>query len=199
MDPSHGMNRPSTKFISWNVRELNHPVKRSKVFSHLNKLKAEVTFLQETHLCTKDVMKLKRGSVSQVYHSELNSKYRGAAILISKNVQFTMTKTVGDKNGRFVIAQGRLYNLPVVLLSLYAPNWDNAHFFKELFGRIPEFGTHHLILGGDFNTVLNPSFDRSRSSTIPLSKSAVTINNFCQFSGVVDPWRFNNLCLMQIL
>lgn len=98
-----------------------------------------------------------------------------------------------------MIIQGRLYNVPVVLVSVYAPNWDNPDFFKELFGRIPELGTHHLILGGDFNTVLKPSLDRSKVFTAPPSpsKSATIINAFCGSSGVVDPWRFKNPTLKE--
>lgn len=85
-----------------------------------------------------------------MYHSDLNSKFRGAAILIGKNVQFTQTRVISDKGGRFVIVQGRLYNLPVVLVSVYAPNWDNSQFFKELFGCIPELGKTSSDFGRRF-------------------------------------------------
>lgn len=192
MAPTDAISRSTTKFVSWNVRGLNHPVKRSKVFSHLRKLKAEVIFLQETHLRTSDISRLQRGCVSQVFHSKLNSKFRGTAILIGKNVQFISSKVVADENGRFIIVQGRLYNLPVVLVNVYAPNWDNPRFFKDLFSRIPESGTHQLIFGGDFNTVLQPSLDRSKIQTDPPSNSALIIKALCQSSGVVDPWRFKN-------
>ena len=191
------MSRASTKFVSWNVRGLNHPVKRSKVFSHLAKLKAEVIFLQETHLRTSDIPRLQRGCISQVFHSKFNSKCRGTAILIGKNVQFVSSKVVADINGRYVIVQGKLYNLPVVLVNIYAPNWDNPNFFKELFECIPDPGTHHLILGGDFNTVLQPPLDRSKIPAGPPSKSAHVIEAFCQFSGVVDVWRFKNPTLRE--
>lgn len=107
MGSADGMNRPATKFVSWNVRGLNHPVKRSKVFSHLNKLKAEIIFLQETHLRTTDIPILKRGCVSQVYHSELNSKFRGTAILIGKNVQFIQTSVISDKFWAFCYCPGQ--------------------------------------------------------------------------------------------
>lgn len=192
-----GLSRTSTKFVSWNVRGLNHPVKRSKVFSHLMKLKAEVIFLQETHLRTSDISRLQRGCLSQVFHSKCNSKCRGTAILIGKNVQFVSSKVVADINGRFVIVQGRLYNFPVVLVNIYAPNWVSPDFYKHLFSCIPESGTHYLILGGDFNTVLQPSLDRSKIPAGPLSKSAHTIKTFCQSSGVVDLWRFKNPTLKE--
>lgn len=35
--------------LSWNIRCLNHIVKRKKVLTHLKQLKADIVFLQETH------------------------------------------------------------------------------------------------------------------------------------------------------
>lgn len=46
--------RAGTTLVSCNVSELNHLVKRSKVFTHLSKLKAGIVYLQETNLLNKD-------------------------------------------------------------------------------------------------------------------------------------------------
>lgn len=35
---------------SWNVRGLNNPVRRARVFSHLRDLHSDIMFLQETHI-----------------------------------------------------------------------------------------------------------------------------------------------------
>ena len=117
-----------TRLVSWNVHGLNHPVKRNQVFSHLNRFKSDIVYLQETHLLNKDHPKLHRGGFTQIYHSNFNSKSRGVAVLIHRNVQFVEEAIVKDKNGRYVIIQGRLYNMPVVLANVYAPNWDNVQF-----------------------------------------------------------------------
>ena len=38
-----GIGRPNPiKFVSWNTKAMNNPVKRSRVFSHFKKLKADV-------------------------------------------------------------------------------------------------------------------------------------------------------------
>ena len=47
---SHGrMDKLQVKLISWNVRG-NGPVKRADVFQHLKLHRADIVFLQETHL-----------------------------------------------------------------------------------------------------------------------------------------------------
>ncbi len=60
----------SVNFLSWNVKSLNHPVKRKKVFTHLKQLKPEIAFLHETHLRTTDLFRIKQEWSRQVYHSK---------------------------------------------------------------------------------------------------------------------------------
>ena len=38
------------KITSWNVRGMNNPLKRGKVYAHLRALKSDIYFLQETHI-----------------------------------------------------------------------------------------------------------------------------------------------------
>lgn len=131
-------NLTSTEIISWNVRGLNHPIKRNKVFIHLGKLKGKIVYLQETHLMNKDHNRLKRTGFTQMYHSSFNGKARGVAILLHRDVHFEEESVLRDKNGRFVIVQGKLFNTPVVLANTYAPNWDDLNFFKDFFCLSPK-------------------------------------------------------------
>lgn len=159
MASNMGVSRIDTKLISWIVRAINKPAKRSKVFSHLLDQGAEIAYLQGTHLLNKDHLKLYRGGFNQIYHSNFNSKSRGVAILIHRNVQFVETITIRDQHGRYVIVLGKLFNMPVVLANIYAPNWDNMQFFRD------NLDTHNLILGGDLNCVLDTTLDRSSPTT----------------------------------
>lgn len=102
--------------ISWNVKSLNHPVKRKKVLTHLNKLNVNIAFLQETHLRASDHHRLLQGGwIGQTFHSNFSNKSRGTAILIHKNVPFITSKIISDPSGRFVIVTGRLHETPVIL------------------------------------------------------------------------------------
>lgn len=156
-------------FISWNVKSLNHPVKFKKIFSHLKQLNVDIAFLQETHIRSCDSSRLVRGWAGQVYQSNFCSKVRGVAIMISKNVQFTVSHVQTDSAGRYVIVVGKLCTLPVILACI-----------------------HHLILGGDINCALSPLLDRSISRRASLSKSAHSIQLFLRTYGVADVWRFRN-------
>ena len=108
---------------------------------------------------------------------------------------FEQTETIIDPNGRyghFVMVSGKLRNIPVILASIYAPNWDNDEFFVKFFSSLPKVDEHHIIIRGDFNLVQDVSMDRSSSKQSTLTKSAnVVLNNASQL-GLSDPWRFKN-------
>lgn len=40
----------SFDIVTWNVKGLNHPVKRKRALTHLRNLSAGIAFVQETHL-----------------------------------------------------------------------------------------------------------------------------------------------------
>ena len=189
---SNTLGGANTKFTTWNAKGVNHPVKRSKIFAHLSKLKTDIAFLTETHLLNKNHNMLKRGGFSQIFHSKFDAKFRGTAILIHRDVQFVQSKVLSGSDGRYIIVQGHLFNIPVILACVYAPNWDNAKFFSDLFSLLPDMNSHNLILGGDLNTVLCPGLDRSRTTPGTLSKSAETIKAFLQAYGVIDVWRYKH-------
>ena len=138
--------RAASKFVSWNTHGLNHPVKCGKVFSHLKKSKADVVYLQKTHLRMTDHSRIKQGGFSQIFHSKCHAKCHGSAILIYRDVQFVESKEISDKNGCFVIVPGKLFNMPVVLASIYAPSWDNDQFFCEFFSLTPIYTSREFYL-----------------------------------------------------
>lgn len=171
------------------MRGLNGPVKRAKVFQHLKLLSADIVFLQETHLKINYHTRLRRPWVGQVFHSVLDSKARGAAILISKKIQFIPESIVPDCNGCFIMVSGRLFHLPVILICVYAPNFDDSQFMTTLLSSLPNMDTHYLILGGDLNCVMNTQLDRSGPRVTSLSKMATTLQSFMVDYGSCDPWR----------
>lgn len=69
------------RLLSWNVRGLNNPVKRQKVYTHIKGLWAEIIFLQETH-----VKHTVRALIKPVW-----------AIIIKKHVLFIHKQTISDK------------------------------------------------------------------------------------------------------
>lgn len=180
------------RFVSWNIKGINGPVKRGKVFSHLKQLKTDIAFLQETRLLIKDHHRLKAQWVGQAFHSNFDNKSRGTAILIHKRIKFIPQKIITDTQGRFIILSGLFNDVKTVLVNLYAPNWDDEAFFQKIISLLPDLNTHRLILGGDLNCTMNPSLDKSSFKYNPPNKMAKSITSFMNQIGGTDPWRFHH-------
>lgn len=178
--------------VSWNIRGLGNNIKTGKVFSYLNSLKANIIFLQETHLCKDKEYKLKTNWISQVYHASFTSQARGVAILIHKNVPFTLKSKVIDPNGRFVLISGHIASYPVTLLNIYGPNTDDSNFFHGIFELLPDDKSSHIYIGGDFNCYLDPLLDRTSVKPSAIKNSSKTLKNLMKSRNIIDIWRLKN-------
>ena len=126
----------------------------------------------------------------QHFHSTFQAKARGVSILVANHILFEPNSVTADKNGRFVIVSGKLFNTKVILANVYAPNVDDVSFFDRVFSLLHDLDSHFLILGGDFNCWLDPTLDRSSGRPGAVSKSALCIQSFLSEFGVSDIWRF---------
>ena len=178
MEQRTNVRKTDVRFISWNVKGLNGPVKRARIFNHLKYLKCEIAFLQETHLLLKDQIRLRKAWVGHMFHSSFNSKTRGTAILIHKKIQFSATTVISDPQGRFVIVSGLLFHKPVVLVNIYAPNWVDDKFMGKVFSLIPDINSQQLILGGDLNCTINPILDHSNPKSTDVFKNVQIFSFF---------------------
>lgn len=190
MTPDRGVG--ALTFSSWNVKGLNNPVKRSKVLCHLKSMNTDIIFLQETHFKNDSHSKLRARWIGQSFHSSFASKARGTAVLIRKGVPFKHRATITDKEGRFIIVAGEIFSTPITLVNIYGPNFDDPRFFQNVFSKIPDISSTNLIIGGDFNCVLDPYLDRSSAQRASPSKSRDFLNMYIKNSNVGDVWRLAN-------
>ncbi len=112
--------------------------------------------------------------------------------MVNKKINFIPNNITSDPNGRYVFVSGLLFQQPVLLVNVYAPNWDDVTFIKKLLSSLTNLDTHKLIFGGDLYTVINPTLDRSSSKHTAISKMARSLSYFMEDNGCIDPWRFLN-------
>lgn len=151
------------------------------------------TYLQETHLRSSEQARLKKSWIGQIFSSKNYSKIRGTAILIKKGIPFIPLSNTADNKGRYIIVTGSLNGQRVALANIYGPNWDDPQFFSSFIHILPDLTDHQLILGGDFNCVLNPQLDRSNPNpNSKISKARAVLQNFIKSYILYDPWRCRN-------
>jgi len=112
--------------------------------------------------------------------------------LINKRIQFSLNTIIADTNGRYVIVSGLLFQTPVLLVNMYAPNWDDTDFANKLLSSLPNLDTHRLILAGDLNCTIGPLLDKSSPKSASPSAMSRVFSDFMRQNGCVDPWRFQN-------
>lgn len=181
------------KILSWNIRGIGSLTKRNKILNHITHLQPDICLLQETHLSKTDTDKLITPQFNKVYSSNYNSRQRGVSILINRKIKFTHNTTITDPEGRFIIINIILNNNQLTIGNIYGPNTDNPSFFQNFFATLSENTNNTVIIGGDFNTVINHSLDRSNNSTTNrTTKSTNIITQYANELGLGDSWRLQN-------
>lgn len=111
---------------------MSTPVKRSKAISKIKREKAQIIFWQETHLTDQEHEKIKSMGFKHTYYSSFKAgRKRGMAILIPNKVHFEFQSEIKDKEGRFIMVKGKLYDKDMTLLNVYVPQAATKHFTRE--------------------------------------------------------------------
>ena len=74
--------------ITLNVNGLNAPTERQRLAEWIQKHDPYIHFLQETHLETRDIYRLKVKGWKKIFHANRDQKKAGVAILISDKIDF---------------------------------------------------------------------------------------------------------------
>lgn len=184
------MTTSSLNIITYNIKGINNPIKRKKILGQLKKMHCSIALLQETHLSEIEHLKLKREWVDQVYSASCGGgKKRGVAILFNKTVYYNNEKVFCDVEGRYVMVVGTIGGLKITILNVYAPNEDCPHFFKKIAHLLAECGEGLVLIGGDFNCVVNNKLDKLPITTKPQCRMSKSLTNMIKELGLVDVWR----------
>ena len=181
---------------SLNCRGLADGRKRRAVFQWLKTYYNGIVLLQETHstlLCEKQWLGEWGGDI---FFSHGNYNARGVAILIPKNLQLKILNVYRDDEGRYVILDIEGDGWKMLLCNIYAPTKDKSSeqldFFIKVFNFIKDLEDKNIVMGGDFNTCLDPQIDKSGGEVETKSKCAQLIQDYCNEINVSDVWRVIN-------
>uniref|UniRef100_A0A3P8RWJ4 Reverse transcriptase domain-containing protein n=1 Tax=Amphiprion percula TaxID=161767 RepID=A0A3P8RWJ4_AMPPE len=183
------MGSTGINIVSWNINGCSTPIKRKKILNYLKSHDTDVAYIQETHFENEnEAVKLKRDWVGKIFHNSVSSKSRGVMILIHKKLHFVLLQQFKDEDGRLLCLQALINGVKVVLCNVYAPNRDEPKFIykiNEMLGNIEG----HILLGGDFNNVLDEYIDRSTINTTLTTKTGLALKSLREDIGLEDIWR----------
>ena len=112
----------------------------------------------------------------------------GVCILFKNVSSLHIVKQFHDDCGRLLVCQVKIGEDMLTLCNVYGPNNDNPTFFDKCLDVLTEFNGCYII-GGDFNTVLNPHMDKCGGRENTHVRARIRICNLMDNLNVTDIWR----------
>jgi exonuclease III len=121
---------------------------------------------------------------------------RGVLTLVKEGLDCELKVCKQDELGRYIILKGFVQGQPFIVANIYAPNKVNEQcvFYDEIQNELAKLeadADHQIIIGGDFNVILDPDLDRSGGKP-KLKESSKNIENLCSSFDLIDIWRIRN-------
>lgn len=167
----------SLKVVSWNVNGLNNPIKRRLVFDKLRKSKAQVMLLQETHSSSQSSKLWEQEWGGDIFLNHFSQNSRGVAILIDRQVSIQVLNRVSDGEGRFLGVDLEWGDDIFTACSVYAPTQDKSNeqikFLDNIQLMLQDLNPINLLMGGDFNCLLDSAVNKNTPNPSPPSTDKV--------------------------
>ena len=149
--------------------------------------------MQETYCSSDFEGKFKKGWHGKIYHSFSNSHHsRGVCILFKNRLDYDIISSHTCNEGRILLINIVMHNKEYCLVNIYAPNnlVERGKFFDKckLFIHRHARENSNLLIGGDFNTVLNKE-DRM---SLKADTCIKTLNSFMTSMSLTDIWKATN-------
>jgi len=182
------------KIVSLNVRGLANFRKRRSIFNWCRRTKADLILLQETHSSSETEFQWQNEWGGKIYFSHGSHNSRGVAVVCKNGSNIDVKQIHRDNNGRIIIVNFVKNELHFVLTNIYAPNTEimQTNFYtdlKQIFLDKTFEDNDKIIVGGDYNCVLNANLDK-KGGNVKVKESVVKkINEIIDTFELVDIWR----------
>ena len=101
----------------------------------------------------------------------------------------SILKTIYDPNGRYQIVKVKLGKEIFTLVNIYGPNNDDPLFFNTFFSKLLHHSNTNIIIGGDFNIVLNNVLDKLNGPKHNNQKAQKEVKDQMKTLNLIDVFR----------
>lgn len=179
------------RILSFNARGLGNQEKRRDVLDYLKKLRYDVYLLQDTHLTNEKVCYFNTLWRGICYHACGTHNSRGVSVLFHAKTPHKMLHEEHCAAGNFSILVREIFSNIYTIVNIYGPNEDNPAFFRHIGQRLEDLPAENVVIGGDFNFVIDYHRDSNYSrQNNPRARDAFV--QVVQEQGLMDAWKIMN-------
>ena len=179
----------SLKCLTYNAKGIGLRSKRLEIFNQCKNKGPDILMLQETHSRTNKESVWYRDWGSKIYYSHGNYNAKGVCICFKNSLNYKFHGLRQDKDGRIIILDVSIFDIRITVANIYAPNDDTPSFFTKAFDMVGEFNNDAIIIGGDFNLVLNVELDKKGGRKATHEKCRQLVIKTMMEKGLSDVWR----------
>jgi exonuclease III len=134
----------------------------------------------------------KNGNYATFFNSSRSA--RGVGIAIRRKISHKVLQVRRDEaDENYILLDVEIKGKRLTLGSVYGPNENNANFYRRLKREVNELG-NPMILGGDFNTILDQdgtenNLDRIGIGRVPNRTNGNFINDWIREGNIIKPFR----------
>jgi exonuclease III len=114
-----------------------------------------IYILQETHSSNENVKIFQDDWEGRCLFSNKNTARAGVMILFNTNFENKLENVITDSDGRYLTCTIVVNNEQIVLGNYYGLNSDELYLLEDLFSKVNQFDDLPMILGGDWNMVMD--------------------------------------------
>ena len=143
---------------SLNCRGLNSVNKRNNIFERYKN--NEITFLQETYITEQKVNHWKNDWNGLFFYSSGTNNSQGLITLIKHDL-LGGSEDIFYKSERILGIKGTIEGEEFFFINVYGPNsyLERQNFMNELYNVSRKCTTNNIMIGGDFNIVMDNDLD----------------------------------------
>ena len=176
----------------FNVNGLRQNLKRKSIFYYLKNKKLGIILLQETHSSIGEETLWQYEWGGKIIFAHGNSNSKGTAILIRQSFACEVKTTYANSTGGFLQIESEINDKNFTIFNVYASNKDDPNFFDTYFTKVNNFSNANLILGGDWNLVLNVLLDKDGGPPHANRKSKERLKFYMNFFNLTDIFCITN-------
>lgn len=183
---------------TWNVNGLKS-LNKSNLLQNYQFNNPGVYLLQETHKTDTYIRKRLSSNNCIAYIKEGDMQSSGVTTQIPVNeANLTQNPTsfnLSDQNHRLLYGNIIWFGKVIMIINLYAPSGDSrarASLFNQLDNLLEEIKPDNIILGGDFNCVIDPILDLQKEAKSPNNlneQDQMALRALINRHNLTDIWR----------